>query len=91
MFFEWDPQKEARNRQKHGVSFREATTVFGDPLSREFSDPDPSQDEERYIIIGMSQRGRILVVAHTEKGDTIRIISARQATRHERRFYEEER
>jgi uncharacterized DUF497 family protein len=91
VFFEWDSRKEARNQQKHGVSFREAATVFGDPLSTEFPDPDHSQDEERYIIIGMSRRGRILVVAHTERGDTIRIISARRATRDERRFYEEER
>jgi uncharacterized protein len=91
VFFEWDPRKEAQNRRKHGVSFREAATVFGDPLSTEFPDPDHSQDEERYIIIGMSQRGRILVVAHTEEQDTIRIISARRATRHERRFYEEEK
>ena len=91
MFFEWDSRKEAQNRQKHGVSFREAATVFGDPLSTEFPDPDHSQGEERYIIIGMSRRGRILVVAHTEKGDTIRIISARRATQYERRFYEEEK
>jgi hypothetical protein len=91
VFFEWDPKKETQNRRKHGVSFREAATAFGDPLSTEFPDPDHSQDEERYIIIGMSQRGRILVVAHTEEEDTIRIISARRATRHERRFYEEEK
>jgi uncharacterized DUF497 family protein len=90
VFFEWDSRKEAQNRQKHGVSFREAATVFGDPLSTEFPDPDHSQGEERYVIIGMSRRGRILVVAHTERGDTIRIISARRATQYERRFYEEE-
>ncbi|MGH7827298.1 MAG: BrnT family toxin [Candidatus Binatia bacterium] len=91
MFFEWDPRKEAENRRKHGISFREAATVFSDPLSTEFPDPDHSHDEQRYIIIGMSRRDRILVVAHTEEGDTIRIISARRATRPERRFYEEEK
>ena len=91
MFFDWNPEKEVRNRRKHGVSFREAATVFGDPLSTTFSDPDHSKEEERHITIGMSQQGRILVVAHTEEGDTVRIISARRATRRERRFYEETR
>jgi uncharacterized protein len=91
VFFEWYPRKEVQNRRKHRVSFREAATVFGDRLSTEFPDPDHSQEEERYIIIGMSRRGRILVVAHIEEADTIRIISARRATRNERRFYEEEK
>ena len=91
MFFDWNPEKEVRNRRKHGVSFREAATVFGDPLSITFPDPDHSKEEERHITIGMSQQGRILVVAHTEEGDTVRIISARRATRRERRFYEETR
>jgi uncharacterized DUF497 family protein len=91
VFFEWDSRKEARNRRKHGISFREAATVFGDPFSTEFPDLEHSQDEERYIIIGMSQRGQILVVAHAEEEDTIRIISARRATQHERRFYEEKK
>ncbi len=91
MFFEWDPEKETQNRRKHRVSFHEADTVFGDPLSTTFPDPDHSYEEERYITIGVSQRDRILVVAHMEEGDTIRIISARPATRRERRFYEEER
>ena len=91
MFFDWNPEKEVRNRRKHGVSFREAATVFGDPLSITFPDPDHSKEEERYVTIGMSQQGRILVVAHTEEGDTVRIISARRATRRERRFYEETR
>ena len=91
MFFDWNPEKEVRNRRKHGVSFREAATVFGDPLSITFPDPDHSKEEERHVTIGMSQQGRILVVAHTEEGDTVRIISARRATRRERRFYEETR
>jgi len=91
VFFDWNPEKEVRNRRKHGVSFREAATVFGDPLSITFPDPDHSKEEERYVTIGMSQQGRILVVAHTEEGDTVRIISARRATRRERRFYEETR
>ena len=91
MFFDWNPEKEVRNRRKHGVSFREAATVFGDPLSISFPDPDHSKEEERHVTIGMSQQGRILVVAHTEEGDTVRMISARRATRRERRFYEETR
>ncbi|MFQ5883012.1 MAG: BrnT family toxin [Candidatus Methylomirabilales bacterium] len=91
MFFEWDPEKERRNRRKHRVSFHEAATVFGDPLSTTFPDPDHSREEERSITIGMSQKGRVLVVAHTDEGDTVRIISARRATRRERRFHEEER
>ncbi len=91
MFFEWDPAKEARNRRKHGVSFAEAGTVFGDPLSKTYPDLDHSEQEERYLTLGVSESGRILVIAHLEEGDTIRIINARQATRRERRFYEEQK
>jgi hypothetical protein len=74
----------------HGVDFREAATVFDDSLSTTFPDVDHSVGERRFLIIGMSAPGRILVVSHTETGDTIRIISARTATRRERRFYEED-
>ena len=91
MFFEWDRDKEAKNRKKHGVSFREAATVFGDPLSTTYPDSAHSEEEPRYLTIGMTERGTIIVVAHTEEEDTVRIISARRATRQEQRFYEEER
>ena len=91
MFFEWDRNKDAQNRKKHGVSFREAATVFDDPLSTTFPDLAHSEDEQRHITIGRTERGTMIVVAHTEEEDTVRIISARPATRHERRFYEEER
>jgi len=89
MRFEWDEDKAARNAAKHGVSFLEATTVFGDPLSDTFDDPDHSAEERRFIIIGISERGRILVVAHTDDGETVRIISAREPTRGEKESYEE--
>ena len=89
MDFEWDPRKDAANRRKHGVGLREATTVFGDPLAATFPDIDHSLSERRFLTIGASASGRLLVVAHTERGETIRIISARPATRQERRFYEE--
>jgi uncharacterized DUF497 family protein len=88
--FAWDPKKAAKNLKKHGVDFREAATVFDDTLSTTFPDPDHSVGEARFLTIGMSKLLRILVVAHTESGDTMRIISARPATRRERRFYEEE-
>jgi uncharacterized protein len=88
--FIWDPKKADANLRTHGVDFREAATVFGDPLSATFPDIDHSVGERRFLIIGMSARSRILVVSHTEDGDTIRIISARTATRPERRFYEED-
>jgi uncharacterized DUF497 family protein len=90
MKFEWDPNKAATNLKKHQVSFQEAATVFGDFLSVTFEDPDHSIDEERYITIGISYQSRLLVVSHTDRNDTIRIISARKATSLERRFYEEE-
>jgi uncharacterized DUF497 family protein len=89
--FTWDPKKAAENLRKHGVDFREAATVFEDPLSLTFPDPDHSNREQRFLIIGSSALGRTLVVSHTESGDTIRIISARTATRGERKFYEEDK
>lgn len=88
MEFEWDPRKAARNIEKHNVSFGEAATVFGDPLSLTFADPDHSIDEDRYIIVGMSNTSRLLMVAHAERGGRIRIISARKLTAKERRVYE---
>lgn len=89
MQFEWDPRKEASNRRKHGVEFREAATVFGDPLAMTFPDTDHSLSEQRFLTIGASGSGRVLVLAHTEEADKIRIISARDVTRRERKFYEE--
>lgn len=77
------------NLEKHGVSFREAATIFNDPLSITFPDPDHSIGENRYVIIGISQFGQLLVVAHTDRGEKVRIINARKATRQERKFYEE--
>jgi uncharacterized protein len=91
MKFEWDEKKAVSNLLKRGVSFEEATTVFGDPLSDTFNDPDHSSEECRFIIIGTSERGRILFVSHTDDGDIVRIISAREPTRGERDFYEESR
>jgi uncharacterized DUF497 family protein len=88
MDFEWDTNKASANIKKHGVSFAEATTVFGDPLSTTFPDPDHSINESRYITIGLSSSGKLLIIAHTDRGNSIRIISAREATRRERRFYE---
>lgn len=87
--FEWDDDKAANNDEKHGVSFQEASSVFRDALSVAFDDPDHSWDEQRFIIIGESNLGDVLVVAYTEREERIRIISAREATRRERRFYEE--
>ncbi len=88
LIFEWDPPKAISNLEKHGVSFDEACTVFKDPLSFTIDDPLHSSDEERFVIIGMSYKVRILVVVHTEKGNNIRIISARKATKKERNYYE---
>jgi uncharacterized protein len=87
--FEWNRGKAARNLVKHGVSFEEAATVFRDPLSVAGADPDHSFDEERFITFGVSTSGRLLVVATTERGDTIRIICARPVTAGERTIYEE--
>jgi uncharacterized DUF497 family protein len=89
--FEWDRRKAARNLAKHGLSFDEASTVFADGLSVTIPDPDHSEDEERWIIIGQSNRGRLLVVVHTEDDNTVRIISARDAEKRERVKYEEAR
>lgn len=89
MRFEWNERKASQNLVKHNVSFEEAVSVFGDPLSKTFPDPDHSQDEERFIIIGASESGKILVIAHTDDERTVRIISAREATYGERRSYEE--
>jgi len=87
--FEWDKRKAAGNGRKHGVTFEEATTVFGDPLSLTVADPLSSRGEHRFVIIGLSHRSRLLVVIHTERGDNIRIFSARRATRREKTTYEE--
>ncbi len=89
MIVEWDDKKAAANAKKHGVTFREAATVLEHTLSITFRDPDHSIDEHRYLTIGLSATGRILMVAHTDRADAIRLISARPATRSERRFYEE--
>jgi uncharacterized DUF497 family protein len=88
MKFDWDPNKAARNLQRHGVSFEEAATVFDDILSWTFFDPDHSQDEERFLTIGTSSTGLLLIVSHTESDDYVRIISARETTSRERRDYE---
>ncbi|HOC20352.1 MAG TPA: BrnT family toxin [Anaerolineae bacterium] len=86
---EWDPTKARINQHKHGVTFEEAATVFSDPLSSTIPDPLHSAGEERFIIIGQSHQQRLLVVVHTDRGDNIRIISARVANAHERKTYEE--
>ncbi|MBW1716538.1 MAG: BrnT family toxin [Deltaproteobacteria bacterium] len=91
MQFEWDPEKAKRNVKKHGVSFEEGVTVFYDPLSATFDDPDHSVGEHRYITIGLSSRDRLLVIAHAERGEILRIISARPATAHERKRHERQR
>ena len=89
MEFEWDPEKAAANVRRRRVSFNEAATVLEDPLSTTFPDEAHSEGEMRFVTVGVSQRGRLLVVAHTERNDTIRIIRARRATRREREFYEQ--
>jgi len=86
---EWDKNKAAKNKRKHQVSFNEASTIFDDPLFITFYDEEHSIDEDRYITIGISNRQRYLLVAHTDDDDYIVIISARKATRNERKFYEE--
>ena len=87
--FEWDAEKARQNVDKHGISFEEAVTAFGDPLSLTVSDPDHSDSEERQLLLGMSRRSRLVVVAFTERGDRLRIITARRASRREKRKYEE--
>ena len=86
--FEWDSRKARSNLAKHGVGFEEGSTIFGDPLSLTIPDPEHSLSEKRYITVGRAFSGKLLVVVHTERGDNIRIISARRASRRERKFYE---
>lgn len=86
---QWDPAKGDANLNKHGVAFEEAATAFADPLSLTIQDPLQSQGESRFVLIGRAQAGRLLVVVHVERGDSIRVISARTATRKERKTYEE--
>ncbi len=89
MRFEWDNNKAAKNLLKHGVSFPEAQSVFDDPLYIDFYDPDHSDREERYVIVGESNQGRLLIISYTERVNSIRIISAREVTKSERQMYEE--
>jgi len=89
MRFIWDDRKAARNLKKHGVAFEEASTALADDHAVTGADPDHSMGESRWITFGVSDRGRLLVVCHTEEGDIIRLISARPATRSERKLYEE--
>ncbi len=86
--FEWNGEKAKRNYKKHCISFEEGSTVLYDPLSSTFDDPDHSDDEPRLITIGFSSQGRLLVVSHTERGKAVRIISARLATKRERKQHE---
>ena len=90
MKFEWDLQKAANNQRKHRVSFVESATVFNDPLGITVFDPDHSVEEDRHIIVGISNRHRLLIVAFAECDKRIRIISARLLSRTERKAYEEE-
>ncbi len=87
--FEWDPNKAVSNVQKHGVSFEEASTVFADNYARVIADPDHSDDEERFIILGLSRNARVLTVCHCYRSsdEVVRIISARKATKHESSTY----
>jgi hypothetical protein len=87
--FEWDPIKAKRNIRVHGITFDEASTAFKDTMSLTIFDPLHSADEDRLILVGNSHQKRVLVVVHTERGDKIRLISARKATKHERETYEE--
>jgi len=87
--FEWNKSKASQNYSKHGISFSEAATVFDDPLASTFPDPDHSVNEHRYVTIGQSNMGKILMVSHTDRLNRTRIISARKATRHEKAAYEE--
>ncbi len=89
MQFEWDDDKAAVNATKHGVTFQEASTVFGDPLAVTFGDPRHSDAEPRFLTIGMSESGRVLIVSHTDRGEATRIISARVTTKAERKGYED--
>jgi len=89
MAFDWDRAKAARNRAKHEITFEEAATVFNDPLYLDFFDPEHSEHEHRYIRVGRSEQGRVLMVSYTEREGVTRLISARPATRKEREAYEE--
>jgi uncharacterized DUF497 family protein len=89
MRFDWDPEKAKRNRAKHGISFEEAVTVFDDPLYVDFFDPEHSDDENRFLRVGSSNQHRILLVSYTEREGRAQMISAREATKHERQAYEE--
>jgi uncharacterized DUF497 family protein len=86
--FEWDPKKAASNLAKHGVSFEDATTVFGDQFASTIPDPLHSEDENRFITLGLSATGNLVVVVHSERGESVRVISARLATSGERKRYE---
>jgi uncharacterized DUF497 family protein len=90
MHFEWDPKKAASNQRKHGVTFEEASSALRDSFSATAHDPDHSEHEDRFVTFGISSKGRLLAVAHTERGDAVRIISARLATSIERQIYEED-
>jgi len=87
--FEWDNRKASKNRKKHRVSFREAASVFGDPLAITFDDPDHSAEEHRMLTFGVTRTGKMVVVSHTERNGSMRIISARIMEKHERNIYEE--
>ncbi|WP_309743498.1 MULTISPECIES: BrnT family toxin [unclassified Chamaesiphon] len=89
MRFDWDENKAVSNLSKHGVSFEEAKTVFDDPLYVDFYDPARSDEEDRYLIVGESSQRRLLIASYTERGNLIRLISAREVTRTERKVYEE--
>ncbi len=89
MEFEWDDRKAAKNLKKHGVSFREAASVYGDPLAITFEDPDHSIDEHRLLTFGTTRTGKMVIVSHTERNRSMRIISARLMMKHERITYEE--
>jgi hypothetical protein len=88
MDFEWDPSKNDANQRKHGTSFEEASTVFGDPLAWTIHDPDHSAEEARFLTTGLSSQQRLIIVSHTDREDRIRIINAREVTAAERRTYE---
>jgi uncharacterized DUF497 family protein len=89
MKIEWDPEKAKSNLKRHGISFEEAATALSDPMAATGADPDHSITEERYVTFGVSEKGRLVVVSHTEKDETIRIISARKASKGEKELYEE--
>jgi len=89
LLFEWDPNKAKENLETHGISFDEASTVFRDILSLVIHDPLHSEEEDRFVLIGSSHRNRLLVIVHTERSNNIRLISARKASKKERKQYEE--